>query len=80
MPIIVYSPEQISSTDVRTTMNIDDDLLNRAQELTGISEKTAIVKMGIEALIAQESARRLARLGSTDPILPSERDGLVNTR
>ena len=54
---------------MRTTLNIDDDLLNRAQELTGISEKTAIVKMGMEALIARESARRLARLGGTDPTL-----------
>lgn len=54
---------------MRTTLNIDDDLLQRAQELTGISEKTAIVKLGIEALIARESALRLARLGGTDPTL-----------
>ena len=55
--------------DMRTTLNIDDDLIKRAQELTGITEKTAIVKMGIEALIARESAKRLARLGGTDPTL-----------
>ena len=54
---------------MRTTLNIDDDLLERAQQLTGISEKTAIVRSGLEALIARESARRLARLGGTDPEL-----------
>ena len=51
---------------MRTTLNIDDDLLQRAQQLTGINEKTAIVRSGLEALIARESARRLAKLGGTD--------------
>ncbi len=54
---------------MRTTLNIDDDLLQRAQQLTGINEKTAIVRSGLEALIARESARRLAKLGGTDPDL-----------
>jgi len=54
---------------MRTTLNIDDDLLHRAQQLTGITEKTAIVRSGLEALIARESARRLAKLGGTDPDL-----------
>ena len=54
---------------MRTTLNIDDDLLERAQQLTGISEKTAIVRSGLEALIARESARRLAKLGGKDPEL-----------
>lgn len=54
---------------MRTTLNIDDDLLRRAQELTGINEKTAIVRSGLEALIAKESARRLAKLGGSDPDL-----------
>lgn len=54
---------------MRTTLNIDDDLLLRAQELTGINEKTAIVRSGLEALIAKESARRLAKLGGSDPDL-----------
>jgi len=54
---------------MRTTLNIDDDLLQRAQQLTGIKEKTAIVRSGLEALIARESARRLAKLGGTDPDL-----------
>jgi Arc/MetJ family transcription regulator len=54
---------------MRTTLNIDDNLLLRAQQLTGINEKTAIVRSGLEALIARESARRLAKLGGTDPEL-----------
>ncbi len=54
---------------MRTTLNIDDTLLKKAQELTGVSEKNAIVRMGIEALIARESAKRLAKLGGSDPQL-----------
>jgi len=50
---------------MRTTINIDDKILGKASELTGIREKTALVRMGLEALIARESARRLARLGGT---------------
>lgn len=50
---------------MRTTINIDDAVLGKASELTGIKEKTALVRMGLEALIARESAKRLARLGGT---------------
>jgi Arc/MetJ family transcription regulator len=50
---------------MRTTLNIEDSLLDKAAMLTGIKEKTAIVKLGLEALIARESARRLALLGGT---------------
>jgi len=50
---------------MRTTINIDDEILSRASELTGIKEKTALVRMGLEYLIARESAKRLARLGGT---------------
>jgi Arc/MetJ family transcription regulator len=50
---------------MRTTINIDDKILGKASELTGIKEKTALVRMGLEALIARESAKRLARLGGT---------------
>jgi Arc/MetJ family transcription regulator len=50
---------------MRTTLNIDDELLHEAQRLTGITEKTAVVRAGLEALIARESARRLAALGAT---------------
>jgi Arc/MetJ family transcription regulator len=51
--------------EMRTTLNIDDNLVDRATKITGIKEKTALVKLGLEALIARESARRLARLGGT---------------
>jgi Arc/MetJ family transcription regulator len=51
---------------MRTTLNIEDELLAKAAELTGIKEKTSLVKLGLEALIARESARRLAALGGTE--------------
>ena len=57
------------SNPVRKTLNIDDELLLRAQQLTGIEEKTSLVRQGLEALIARESARRLAKLGGSDPSL-----------
>ena len=50
---------------MRTTLNIDDNLMDKATKITGIKEKTTLVKRGLEALIAQESARRLAKLGGT---------------
>ena len=54
---------------MRTTINIDDELLEEAQQLTGITKKTALVREGLRALVARESARRLARLGGTEPAL-----------
>jgi len=51
---------------MKTTLNIEDKLLQKAAKLTGIKEKTSLVKMGLEALIARESARRLAKLGGTE--------------
>jgi len=51
---------------MRTTLNIDDGLLHRAAKLTGLKEKTALVRLGLEALIAKQSARRLADLGGTE--------------
>jgi len=51
---------------MRTTLNVDDDLVARASELTGVEERTALVRMGLEALIAQRSAQRLAKLGGTE--------------
>ena len=51
---------------MRTTLNIDDALLGRATQLSGLSEKTAVVRAGLEALVARESARRLAALGGSD--------------
>ncbi len=54
---------------MRTTLNIDDDLLKKASDLSGIREKTALIHQGLEELIARESARRLAALGGSDPQL-----------
>jgi len=51
---------------MRTTINIDDDILRKASELTGIKEKTSLVRLGLEALISRESSRRLADLGGTE--------------
>jgi len=51
---------------MRTTLNIEDKLVEKASELTGIKEKTTLVKLGLEALIARESARRLAELGGAE--------------
>ena len=54
---------------MRTTLNIDDALLEEAARLTGTTEKTALVRRGLEALIALESARRLAALGGSEKAL-----------
>ncbi|NKB65892.1 MAG: type II toxin-antitoxin system VapB family antitoxin [Candidatus Latescibacteria bacterium] len=54
---------------MKTTLNIDDELLGQAADLTGISEKTALVRLGLEALIAQAHSRRLAQLGGSQPQL-----------
>ena len=51
---------------MRTTLNIEDELLNEAAKLTGIREKTSLVRLGLEALIARESGKRLAKLGGTE--------------
>ena len=56
---------------MRTTLNIEDDLISKASSLTGIKEKTALVRLGLEALIARESAKRLAKLGGTEKQLES---------
>ena len=56
---------------MRTTLALDDDLLSRAQALTGVSEKAALVREALRALIERESAKRLARLGGTEPELSS---------
>lgn len=54
---------------MRTTIALDDDQLARAQALTGLTEKSALVREALQALIERESARRLARLGGTEPDL-----------
>jgi Arc/MetJ family transcription regulator len=50
---------------MRTTLNIDDGILRKVSEITGVKEKTSLVRMGLEALLSLESAKRLARLGAT---------------
>ena len=52
---------------MRTTLNLKDDLVKKAQEMTGIKEKTALVHRGLELLIQQEAAQRLLKLKGYDP-------------
>jgi len=51
---------------MRTTLNIEDKLIDKASKLTGIKEKTSLVRLGLQALIARESSKRLASLGGTE--------------
>jgi Arc/MetJ family transcription regulator len=52
---------------MRTTLIVDDELIEKARRLTGVQEKTALVRAGLEALIAREAAKRLAELGGAEP-------------
>jgi Arc/MetJ family transcription regulator len=54
---------------MRTTLNLDDELVREAQRLSGMKERTAVIHEGLRALIERESARRLARLGGSEPEL-----------
>jgi Arc/MetJ family transcription regulator len=56
----------------RTTLVLDDDLVARAQALTGVEEKALLIREALKALIERESARRLARLGGSEPALKAE--------
>lgn len=63
---------------MRTTLNLNDELVSRAASLTGVKEKTALIHLGLTALIARESARRLAELGGSQKRLrpiPRRRSG-----
>ena len=51
---------------MRTTLNIENQLFEKAEKLTGVKEKTSLVRLGLEALIAMESGKRLAKLGGTE--------------
>ncbi|HUI91225.1 MAG TPA: type II toxin-antitoxin system VapB family antitoxin [Chitinivibrionales bacterium] len=51
---------------MRTTLIIDEETLKKASELTGVKEKTSLVRMGLESLISRESSKRLARLGGSE--------------
>ena len=77
-PFVMIFPKHIDKyiyfmhiANMKTTLNIDDQILRKASRLTGISEKTALVRKGLEALIAQESAKRLAALGGSEKKLKS---------
>lgn len=54
---------------MRTTINLDEQLLTEAQRITGMNERTLLIHEGLRALIERESARRLARLGGSEPRL-----------
>ncbi len=54
---------------MRTTLSLDDALVAQARELTGIHEKSSLIDEALKALVARESARRLARLGGSEPDL-----------
>jgi Arc/MetJ family transcription regulator len=63
---------------VRITVTLDDELLNDAEKYTGIKERATLIRMGLEALVQREAARRLARLGGSDPnaeVPPRRRSG-----
>ena len=75
---LTYASRKDILMHMRTTLNIDSALIKEAAKLTGISEKTSLVRMGLEALISRESARRLADLGGTEKQLrqiPRRRSG-----
>lgn len=59
-------PKSCILMHMRTTLNIDNDLLAEARRLSGIKQKTALISAALEALIARESAKRLAALGATE--------------
>jgi hypothetical protein len=68
---------------MRTTLIINDELVEQARELTGIDEKTALVRAGLEALIAREAAARLAAMGGSQPgsrPIPRRRSEPVSTK
>jgi Arc/MetJ family transcription regulator len=64
-----YKGASQEAIDMRTTLNLDEDLLETARRLTGLTEKTALVRLALEVLIERESSRRLALLGGSEPEL-----------
>jgi Arc/MetJ family transcription regulator len=64
-----FVPLQLSGRKMRTTIALDEALLAKAEAYTGIREKSALVRLGLQALIEREAARRLARLGGSEPDL-----------
>ncbi len=75
--LLPYEYILIKGVKMKTTINIDNELIEKASILTGIKEKTLLVKIGLESLISYESAKRLAKLGGTESNLkniPRRRD------
>lgn len=66
---VKYNATNDSELFMRTTLSIDDKLFSEAQRLTGVSQKPALIREALHALIERESARRLARLGGSEPQL-----------
>ena len=66
MRLLTYAYQINTMMHMRTTLILDDELLEKARSLTGLAEKTAVVHAGLRALIVQRSAQRLAALGGTD--------------
>ena len=67
--VFAYAYELCILICMRTTLHIDDELLSAARKCTGEKQKTKLVRLGLQALIEREAARRLARLGATMPKL-----------
>ena len=67
--IFCVQAEEVSI--MRTTVNLDDELLEEARRISGVKGRTALIHEGLRALIERESARRLARLGGSEPRLKS---------
>ncbi|HEX4042079.1 MAG TPA: type II toxin-antitoxin system VapB family antitoxin [Xanthobacteraceae bacterium] len=65
---------------MRTTLALDDELLAKAQEFTGVKEKSALIREALKALIEREAARRLARLGGSAPDLVAPRRRRVSRK
>jgi Arc/MetJ family transcription regulator len=63
----MFDASSLWTDEMRTTLNLDEALVEKAGRLTGIEERTALIHEGLRALIARESARRLAKLGGTEP-------------
>ena len=67
--MMLFGVHERHEISMRTTLVLDDDLIATAQDLTGVQEKTLLVREALNALIERESARRLARLGGSEPRL-----------
>ncbi len=65
-PILTDASNKPILMHMRTTLNIDDKLIAEASRLTGVTEKTSLVRMGLEALVRREAAKRLAAMGGAD--------------